>query len=83
MASDIQTGTALFWASTDGPWTGTVTVCTCKRHVYQREMGGRECGCGGTDSTCPRPIHVTWDSPKTESHEQREFVLSCMVLDNP
>lgn len=51
-----------------GPYYGTVVICLCKRHTYQREIGGRECGCARTAQRCPRPMHVRWDDGN-ESHE--------------
>lgn len=60
-------------------WTGVVTVCLCKRHLWQEAVGdggaGRECGhdrCGygqPTDDACPWPNHVVWENGLTESHE--------------
>ncbi|AZM47857.1 hypothetical protein DMB38_20530 [Streptomyces sp. WAC 06738] len=63
-------------------WTGTVVVCLCKRHKWQRQVGdggpGRECGharCGypRAASACPWPVHVRWDggdpNDPNESHQ--------------
>lgn len=51
-----------------GPYRGRVVVCLCKRHTWQPELQGRECGCAGLASECPRPMHVAWDDGN-ESHE--------------
>jgi hypothetical protein len=61
-----------------GTWVGTVVVCLCKRHTWQRELPGgagpgTECGharCGYPRSAtaCPWPMHVLWDNGN-ESHQ--------------
>lgn len=56
-----------------GTWHGRVVVCLCKRHTYQRAIGGRECGhaqCGfpRAAEACPWPMHVVWDNDN-ESHQ--------------
>ncbi|MGW1261261.1 hypothetical protein ACWD7Y_04770 [Streptomyces drozdowiczii] len=67
-------------------WTGTVVVCLCKRHAWQRQVGdggpGRECGhaeCGHAEcgyppaaSACPWPVHVRWDSHWSDSDGPNE-----------
>lgn len=62
-------GTRIVCYDTDfGPYYGRVVVCLCKRHTWQPELHGRECGCGVPAAQCPRPTHVRWDDGN-ESHE--------------
>lgn len=56
-----------------GTWHGRVTVCLCKRHVWQSAIQDRECGhavCGYPQAAraCPWPMHVVWDNDN-ESHQ--------------
>lgn len=59
-----------------GTWYGRVVVCLCKRHVWQRELLGRECGhaqCGypRPATACPWPLHVVWGNDN-ESHQSAD-----------
>ena len=56
-----------------GTWYGRVVVCLCKRHVWQPERRGTECGhavCGypRAAEACPWPMHVVWHNGN-ESHQ--------------
>jgi hypothetical protein len=62
-------GTRVWYDDPDyGPYYGRVVVCLCKRHTYQPQINGRECGCLGLPAHCPTPMHVRW-SDGNESHE--------------
>lgn len=66
-------GTRVTMTGHYGPIHGTVVVCLCKRHVWQWDLTGRECGhehCGfpKAPEACPWPMHVKWDHGD-ESHQ--------------
>lgn len=66
-------GTRVTMVDGYGPYHGRVVVCLCKRHVWQKERQGRECGhadCGypAAPEACPWPMHVLWDD-NGESHQ--------------
>ena len=54
------------------PWYGRVVVCLCKRHTWQPQLQGRECGHARgfrvEAEACPWPMHVVWVDGN-ESHQ--------------
>ncbi len=67
-------GTRVTLTDAYGPMHGRVVVCLCKRHTWQRERQGTECGhaqCGypASPEACPWPMHIVWDLVGDESHQ--------------